>query len=89
MSFDHVIVRQSCPWCEHLVDRTSGFDGRGPDPGDAIFCVECAQAAILTRRGRLRRPTKPEQLALDRNPHAQMLVAAIRNIERKKCPALS
>ena len=87
MTIDHSTI---CPHCgeEHERVTSAVRDGRDrPRDGDATICWECGALGIYEDRapGGIRKPTKHEQRALDRDERVQQILAAWRDgwVERQ------
>lgn len=62
---------QRCPRCGYTTDRFGDLDeGRAPQAGDYIVCINCAGVNVLTPERRLRPMTREEHTALPLNEKA-------------------
>lgn len=66
----HHTPLQPCPACSTLLDRACGMDlpeRRGPRPGDATICTQCATFMIFNDDMSVRLMNQAEESELDAN----------------------
>jgi hypothetical protein len=71
----------TCPHCGYQHEATSGVDAETlPGNGDITICFRCGVLSIfaVSKRGKLRKPTKGEQRSLDKDPRISKLIEAWR-----------
>jgi hypothetical protein len=63
----------TCPFCGQHHDAVDTMEGSGrvPEENDATMCFTCGEFCIFDKDGGLRKPTRREQRALDRDGRVQ------------------